>query len=41
LFMDGGIIPSKGESTIIEVENNNVKILRKGSISEEMIEELN
>ena len=41
LFMDGGIISSEGESTIIEIENNNVKILRKGSISEKMIKELN
>ena len=41
LFIDGGIISSKGESTIIEIENNDVKILRKGSISEEMIKELN
>ena len=41
LFMDGGIISSKGESTIIEIEKNNVKILRNGSISEEMIKELN
>ena len=41
LFIDGGIISSKGESTIVEVENNDVKILRKGSISEEMIKELN
>ena len=41
LFIDGGIISSKGESTIIEIENNNVKILRKGSVSEEMIKELN
>ena len=41
LFMDGGIISSDGESTIIEIENNHVKILRKGSISEEMIKEVN
>ena len=41
LFMDGGIISSQGESTIVEIENNDVKILRKGSISEEMIKELN
>ena len=41
LFMDGGIISSEGASTIVEIENNNVKILRKGSISEEMIKELN
>ena len=41
LFMDGGIISSKGESTIVEIENNSVNILRKGGISEEMIKELN
>ena len=41
LFIDGGIISSEGESTIVEIENNNVKILRKGSISKEMIKELN
>ena len=41
LFIDGGIISSQGESTIVEIENNNVKILRKGTISEEMIKELN
>ena len=41
LFIDGGIISSEGESTIVEIENNNVKILRKGGISEEMIKELN
>jgi len=40
LLIDGGIISSQGESTIIEIENNDVKILRKGSISEEMIKEL-
>ena len=41
LFIDGGIISSQGESTIAEIENSDVKILRKGSISEEMIKELN
>jgi len=41
LFVDGGTILSQGESTIAEIENNDVKILRKGSISEEMIKELN
>jgi len=40
LLIDGGIISSQGESTIIEIENNDVKILRKGSVSEEMIKEL-
>jgi len=41
LFVDGGTILSQGESTIAEIENNDVKILRKGSISEEMIKGLN
>nr|AIF21141.1 Sua5/YciO/YrdC/YwlC family protein (rimN, SUA5) [uncultured marine thaumarchaeote KM3_98_C03] len=41
LLIDGGIISSQGESTIVEIENNDVKILRSGSISEEMIKELN
>ena len=41
LFIDGGTISSQGESTIIEIEDGNVKILRKGSISEEEIKELN
>ncbi len=41
LFMDGGIISSEGASTIVEIENNNVNILRKGSITEKMIKELN
>jgi len=40
LLIDGGIISSKGESTIVEIENNDIKILRKGSVSEEMIKEL-
>jgi len=40
LIIDGGIISSQGESTIVEIENNDVKILRKGSVSEEMIKEL-
>jgi L-threonylcarbamoyladenylate synthase len=41
LFIDGGIISSQGESTIVEIKNNDVKILRNGNISEEMIKELN
>ena len=41
LFIDGGIISSQGESTIVEIEDGDVKILRKGSISEEEIKELN
>jgi len=41
LFIDGGVISSRGESTIVEIENDDVKVLRKGAISEEMIRELN
>jgi len=41
LFIDGGIISSQGESTIVEIENNDVKILRKGNVSEEEIKKLN
>ena len=41
LFIDGGIISSQGESTIVEIEDDDVNVLRKGSISEEEIKELN
>ena len=41
LLIDGGIISSQGESTIVEIEDGNVKVLRNGSISEEEINELN
>jgi len=34
------MISGQGESTIVEIENNDVKILRKGNVSEEMIKEL-
>ncbi len=37
IFVDGGIIMSKAESTIIEIENEKIKIIRKGSISKEEI----
>ena len=40
IFVDGGVITSKGESTIIEVENEKIKILREGSLSKEEILEL-
>ncbi|HJJ23371.1 MAG TPA: L-threonylcarbamoyladenylate synthase [Nitrosopumilus sp.] len=33
VFVDGGIITSKTESTIIEIENEEIKIIREGSIS--------
>ena len=37
VFVDGGVIESKGESTIIEVENDEIKIIREGAISKEEI----
>ena len=35
VFVDGGWIDSDSESTIIEIVNNKIKIIRKGAISEE------
>jgi len=40
LLIDGGIISSRGESTIVEIEGSDIKILRKGSVSEEEIRKL-
>ena len=37
IFVDGGQIISKGESTIIEVKNDKVKIIRKGALKESEI----
>ena len=37
IFVDGGTITSKAESTIIEIENEKIKIIRRGSISQEEI----
>ena len=37
VFVDGGIITSKGESTIIEIENKQIKIIREGSLTEDEI----
>ncbi len=37
VFVDGGIISSKAESTIIEIENEEIKIIREGSLSHEEI----
>ena len=37
VFVDGGIITSKSESTIIEIENEKIKIIREGSLSHEEI----
>ena len=41
LLIDGGIIPSQGESTIVEIVENDIKILRAGHVSEKEIRELN
>lgn len=40
VFVDGGIITSKTVSTIIEIENEKIKIIREGSLSYEEISEL-
>ena len=40
ILVDGGKIPSGDESTIIEFYGNKLKILRKGSISEEEIRKI-
>ena len=37
VFVDGGIISSNGESTIIEIENGKIKIIREGALSKEEI----
>lgn len=37
VFIDGGIIKSKGESTIIEIENEQIKIIREGSLTKDEI----
>ena len=37
MFLNGGIITSKGESTIIEIENKQIKIIREGTLKIEDI----
>lgn len=39
LFIDGGVIPKKGESTVIEIDKG-IKVLRHGNISEDEIMEI-
>jgi L-threonylcarbamoyladenylate synthase len=39
LFVDGGIIPNKRESTVIDIDKE-IKVLRKGNISEEEIRKI-
>jgi len=40
VLVDGGKIVSSGESTIIDFENNKLKMIREGSISKESIEKI-
>ncbi len=40
LLIDDGIISSQGESTIVEIEEDDIKIVREGSISEKEIREI-
>lgn len=37
IFVDGGTITSKAESTIIEIENEKINVLREGSLTKEEI----
>ena len=37
VFVDGGTITSKGESTIIEIENDEIRIIREGALKKEDI----
>ena len=37
IFVDGGIIQSDSESTIIEIENEKVNIIREGPVSKDEI----
>ncbi|MBT8173962.1 MAG: threonylcarbamoyl-AMP synthase [Nitrosopumilus sp.] len=37
IFVDGGTITSKAESTIIEIENEKINIIREGSLTKEEI----
>ena len=37
VFVDGGTITSKGESTIIEIENEKIHVIRKGALKKEDI----
>ena len=37
VFVDGGTITSKGESTIIEIENEKIQVIREGALKKEDI----
>ena len=40
LLLDGGILSDDGESTIVEIDGNKLRIVRSGSISEEELKKL-
>ena len=40
LLIDGGILSDDGESTIVEIDGNKIKIVRSGSVSEEELKKL-
>ena len=40
LLLDGGILSDDGESTIVEIDGNKIKIVRNGSVSEEELKKL-
>tara|TARA_B100001167_G_scaffold54752_1_gene31915 strand:- start:59 stop:658 length:600 start_codon:yes stop_codon:yes gene_type:complete len=40
LLIDGGILSDNGESTIVEIDRNKVRIVRGGSISEEELKKI-
>ena len=40
LLIDGGILSDNGESTIVEIDQNKLRVLRSGSVSEEELKKL-
>ena len=40
LLIDGGILSDNGESTIVEIDENKLRIVRSGSVSEEELKKL-
>ena len=40
LLIDGGILSDNGESTIVEIDDNKLRVLRSGSVSEEELKKL-
>ena len=40
LLLDGGILSDDGESTIVEIDENKLRIVRNGSVSEEELKKL-